>query len=325
MQLPPETILIADSGGFQSPIHGTPFTPQEVLSWYESNNITRALILDCPTEALMTNTRNQTDFDDSKRRTIENTRYMKDHKTKSNLKLYSVLQGYRDQDLVGWYESLQKEDLLLDGISLPARPANMYGIMLRLGFLINHGHKRIHLLALSGIRTLPILIYANKLIDDLSCDSSTSLVQGSQYRQYYVQETGDTLALTTLKDSVKGKSSFVKFFRERLCDCPVCRVVEGQDWINATSEQNGFSGGTVIGMHDLYFFLKLIKLFETLLESEKYYMNNIRRFCGKKGMECIEAFNYCLNHGFDKAFQKYKQQVYLSQIQSPQTVNLENM
>lgn len=251
---PQDSLLIADSGGFQFASFDQKHkdigvTPTEVLRWME-NNADIAMNLDVPP---------WTNFDASLRKSIENFKYFQEKRQNYNMKLYNILHGKTFPEMHMWYKAVKEFNF--DGWAYGVKPSdNIY--LQALGYMFLHendaAHIRtnFHMFGVSGIRNmLALSMLAHHFDSEITFDSS-SYGLGTRIRRFCFPK------------DVRYGIEFGRDARHDLtsipCDCPVCRHLDISDLYN----QEHQAIGLLISLHNLYQYVDVNRLINILVSDD---------------------------------------------------------
>jgi len=169
--------VIGDSGGFQVWSKKLFITPEEVVDWHVKN-CDIGIILDVPPRGLSSKVNlSLSELKTYANKTAENAKKMFKYVEREsiNIKYYLVLHGAKKEELDIWWNTAVEPFLsYASGIAAAPRPPNSpKQCALMLAYLYNKGIKYVHLLAVSGGRTLVPMIYWENKFKLLTTDSSS--------------------------------------------------------------------------------------------------------------------------------------------------------
>ncbi|MEM4523241.1 MAG: hypothetical protein QW738_08535, partial [Nitrososphaeria archaeon] len=140
-------------------------------------------------------------------------------------------------------------------------------------YLHEVGVKNIHIFALTGFKTLPLIVYLSKYFEEITVDSSSYFIHNDIF--YLIFER-------RLKVGRKMKCSL----RPLPCFCPVCRYIETNN-LDKWLEESKLSTkrNYIISMHNLFSVFQYIRLLYNLRDSDEFY-----DFCPSEVVNAINVF-----------------------------------
>lgn len=295
-------IVFGDSGGFQNVTQNANLNPVDVLRWQEKV-CTHGLILDVPpydfTGTAQFGGTAAKLFRKSLDQTAKNAREMMNHRERKDLKMYGVIQGETQPQREEWYKTVAETSSEYFGWALSPKPSyDPYKIASYLLTAYEHGLKNIHVLQVSGVKTVSVIFEFLRQIDDkdwfVTFDSSTPLTQAVKNHLYDV-DGSITKAVRINLDSIPNT---------QLCSCPVCSSSTYEEMAQSTGEAS-----RLIGLHNLlhrihtlnaldYIFRKDEGTYEKLVSSLLKDIPKFIEYGLKNGVtEAISAYHSRVNPG----------------------------
>jgi len=222
------------------------------------------------------------------------------------LMLYNVIQGYGFdiRKLNRWYEmASQFKNMTETGWAFGCKP-NATPIMIahQAMFMYEKGHKKnFHFLAVSGSRTIPVMCYLARYIDNITSDSS-GWAQGAMQRKYFMPNHFGKFELF-FGGHNKSKVKTLP------CMCPVCtKIGKNVDMLGA----QGSAPGGIISLHNLHQLIQFSKMCNSLKDDADVFKEYIRKFYDEEVQKSIEFIDYSLEYGFENACIKYQKYFYMT-------------
>jgi tRNA-guanine family transglycosylase len=304
-----EFTLYGDSGGFQNstmsqgitnPGTFKPLNPLNVLRWQEVN-CDVGFILDWPVSP---NTPDNL-IETFKVRTIENAELALAKWTNKDMKLYAVLHGRNREeitDMTKRYGDLGRFNGIALGSIVPKKSDYMYIAEISMLFAeaVQDYKLPIHFFGISGVNSLPIILYvAKKYKLKITFDSAAYGV-GAQHRESWNPFNLSRNSLTYGNDP---KTSIVPSTSP--CDCPVCNVV-GNDLLQMIKEgKNNSVVGSLICLHNLCVFNRYVKMLTAYAERDELLKSLTKNMCVETTSTALEFIDFSLENGIDAGHKKY--------------------
>ena len=289
-----DVFILADSGGFtNSTLGDQDLDPLKVLEFEEAVGDI-GMSLDYPPYNLTDDSKPfnlpLNEFDVLMEKSYQNAKIMAENRKNPNMKYYVCLHGDNIERLERWWN--KHKDIPCDGYALaPKDKSDYWGLAQTLLWLYEKGvRKNVHLLAFSGTKTIPILVWWSKLIENITYDSSAW--SGAAVRRAFI--------MPMLKTHVIIGEKKNKDLKEIPCNCAVCEEVGSVEKYMETKY-----GGALMSMHGLKMYLQYDKLLHSIKHSEDDFVQVVRTYCGVKVIKCLEYIKYGLEKGRDKADYKY--------------------
>lgn len=304
LNIPKETLLIGDSGGFQIASFAKKnkvckFTKEESLKWLE-NNCDIAMNLDVPPN--LDGNPSLKDFKNALKESVKNFEYFQSNRKNKECKFYNVLHGETKELLDIWYNEVKK--FKFEGWAIGMKPPSNPMIQ-ALGFCYLHSKGEfknkygIHFFGTSGENVIPIINYcAHKLKEDIlvTFDSSSYNI-GSIYRTYYLP------GLINTNISFGDKYRLNPNIKTLPCNCPVCSLIKSVDDLNTNKRISGI----LISLHNLYQYKRFNEICQSLVVEKKSFLEYLKKLnLNIKVFNSIEMVDYYFENGFDKMYDKYK-------------------
>lgn len=289
-------LLVADSGGFQQVSTNIRIDPIKVIEWQEEN-ADIGFILDVPPkdpQSFMP-TKDMSFFIKCADQTARNVELAtKNRGGNKNFHLYAILQGGDREQLKIWWKKISEFDY--DGCCTSIQPADdPMQVALSTAYTHHLGFKNAHVLVGTGQKVTPVNVFAAKLFDNFTFDSSSYAV-GSKFRKYFIPNLlwRDTIGFATLG----GESTKIKTLP---CDCPVCRIATVKDMF-----AEGSVSGALISLHNLYNYIKFVRMLTALSGDEEYYLKYVARYASSETARAIRCLqDYRESQDFDAVYSKY--------------------
>lgn len=285
-------LFVADSGGWQIASQQVKIDPLEILRWQE-HNADVGFLLDVPPVEPGTYM-SYVDFNkfkDCATMAKRNYEIVHSRRRSNDLELLKPIHGGTMKELNYFWDVVK--DLEFEGVAFSPKPATPMTIALELCFGYNKGVDIVHLFTGTGLNTIPVVVYARKMFERLTFDSSSFSVQGARFRSYcnpYYLSSGITFG--------RGYQSTL----DKLpCDCPVCSLATVDD-LNS----DGSLAGGLIALHNLWTTLKYINHLTLLSESYTDYVNFLRVYSRDEDtIKAIGFINCVLENDLDHALKEY--------------------
>jgi len=287
-KIPPKKdgfLFVADSGGWQIASQQVKIDPVEILRWQEYNADV-GMLLDVPPVEPGTYV-SYVDFEKFKKCAAiakRNYEIVHSRRRSEDLELLKPIHGGSPQEIDYFWDEVK--DLEFEGVAFSPKPPVPMGIALQLAYGYDKGLDIVHLFTGTGLNTVPVVVYAQKMFKRLTFDSSSFSVQGARYRSYcnpFYLSCGITF----------GKS-YQSTLEKLPCDCPVCRLAT----IDDLNSEGSLAGG-LIALHNLWITLKYIEHLSVLSRSYTDYINFLNVY--SRDEETIKAINF-LQHTWDNDF-----------------------
>jgi len=300
-KIPPKKdgfLFVADSGGWQIASQQVKIDPVEILRWQE-HNADLGMLLDVPPVepgTYMT----YVDFEKFKKcaATAKRNYEMVHSRRQSNdLELLKPVHGGTMKELDYFWNEVK--DLEFEGVAFSPKPATPMTIALELSYGYDKGVDIVHLFTGTGLNTIPVVTYAQKMYKRLTFDSSSFSVQGARFRSYC-----DPYYMS---NSIVFGKSYTSTLERLPCDCPVCQLATIKD----LNSEGSLAGG-LIALHNLWVTLKYIDHLSVLSKSYNDYVNFLNVYSRDnettkaiKFLQCVleNDLDYALNQtefGFSK-------------------------
>ena len=309
--MPKDYNLLSDSGGFQAVTLQDPINPIEVLQW-EENNSEKGLILDRPPyefgagAQFSGNIHNV--FEQSLKGTAENSDIMLRNK-KDNFNLFGVVQGESPQQMLKWYNTMieieEKNSKKFGGWALSPKPSNdvmkiaMYGIL-----AIEKLNTPIHILQVSSFDGAIIGAYISSIYKNIVTMDSSSYMIGIRYGQ----ATDDWDIRNHWNFGRSENKSPTHFSRFMSCS-PI-----GQVLANKPTKEYSDADYCMINMHNLYKFVEFFNYLEVLSEDRHEFVEFAKKATNPtKVLNAIEMIDYGVEYGLEKAYERFKDKVELTE------------
>ncbi|MEM0485370.1 MAG: hypothetical protein QXD29_00710 [Thermoplasmata archaeon] len=267
-----DMVVIADSGGFQAITLGVRYNPIDILKWQE-RNADIAMIFDIPPVDKNLWLLPWDKFVECAKQTAKNAIEMLQAKEK--VKLYAVLHGSTRKHIDFWFKQYERYDF--DGWAISTKrseEASMpEAVATAASYLHEVGVKNIHIFALTGFKTFPLIVYLSKYFKEITVDSSSYFIHNDIF--YLIFER-------RLKVGRKMKGSL----RPPPCFCPVCRYIETNN-LDKWLEESKLSTkrNYIISMHNLFSVFQYVRLLYNLRDSDEFY-----DFCSPEVVNAINVF-----------------------------------
>lgn len=308
-------ILIGDSGGFQNMSlkewQGKDIfiDPKQVFEW-QKRNCDVGFPLDYPPFADSEEAWQKSLRISKENFAIAEERYAKEFSVPTGIPgevdkngdrpffLYNVFQGYGydRKRMDEWYEmATQYPNMSATGWAFGCKPeAKPMLIAYQAMYMYEKGHKKnFHFLAVSGSKTIPVMAYLARYIDNITSDSS-GWAQGSMQRKYFLPMYFGKYELFFGQHNKAEVKSLP-------CNCPVCSNITYIEQLSA----GGSSPGGLISLHNLYQIIMFSQLCNSMKEDKDVYKAFVKKMFKGEVLASIEFIDYCLEVGFDKACVKF--------------------
>jgi len=238
MNIPADTLVIADSGGFQvNKSVRNEISSIDVVEWQESI-ADIAMVLDYPPFVSPDNFYREPNYDYFHKcldRTKESIKTTYSVYNKDKVKLYGIIHGWNYKMFKEWYKSMEHFDFDGWAISPPVKNINTDMLVSILKMVKDLGTD-IHIL---GVTDASLILALSRLayemdIDNITCDSS-SIYAGRRWGWYFIPNFRN-LSFSKYRDNDK-----IQFLP---CDCPICSAHTFEEMMNK---------GELIDAHNLYY------------------------------------------------------------------------
>ncbi len=305
MKVPSDVNLIYDSGGFEvlsRRAKGLPcnIDPLEVLRSSEASaNIGLTLDLSPvnlqPTgeggKSVATNPKpiSHEEFLKRLEETCKNNDVFQDNRgqSKYGLKIYNVVHsGMGKIDSIDeWYERVKLYKF--EGWALAPKPSfDTLKVAIDVMFLYSRGiRENLHILGISGFKVLPVLMYLEKFIKNISTDSFS-----------YGVNTIVRKMMSPYMDTFykPGEHSYSKI----PCLCPICSNITSVEDLYRTD----VVGYSLIGLHNHWTYINYVKYLEALVDNKPEFL----AFCKRHDYlsKALNFIDYSIEHGWEEAINK---------------------
>jgi hypothetical protein len=306
MKVPEDVNLIFDSGGFEilsCRAKGKTCKIQalDVLRWHEENaNIGLTLDLSPvnlqPTgeggKSVATNPRpiSHEEFLNRMEETCRNNDIFQDNRgqSKHDLKIYNVIHSGmgKVRSIEEWFERVK--NFKFEGWALAPKPSHdAFKVAVDSMFLYDRGiRENLHVLGVSGFKVLPVLMYLEKFIKNVSTDSFS-----------YGVNTIVRKMMSPYMDIFYKPAE--KSYSKIPCKCPVCSNIQCVDDLYRTD----VVGYSLIGLHNHWTYVNYAKYLEALVTCEESFKAFIKKH--EYLEKAINFMDYSAEHGWDESVMKY--------------------
>ncbi len=299
--------LYGDSGGFQNSTQSQtglanfkPLNPLNVLRWQEQN-CDVGFTLDWP---IAPNTPDNL-VETFRQRTWDNAELALTKWQNKDMKLYSVIHGRNAAEIKAMtkgYGDLGRFSGIALGSIVPMKSNYMYiaNIMMLFAEAIQDYKLPVHIFGVSGINSLPIIMYVAKKYKLKMTFDSAAYGVGASHREFWNPFNLSKNSLTYGNDP---KTSIVP---ETLpCDCPVCETV-GNDLLRMIrSGKDNSIVGSLICLHNLYCFNRYVKMLTAYAEKDELLKSLAKNVCIEKTSTALELIDYSLENSIEAGYKKY--------------------
>lgn len=292
--------LLGDSGGFQNSSQSTDLNPVNVLNWQE-HNCDVGFILDWPISPAFNANHTKVIQD----RTLENAEWALGKWSNKDMKLYSVIHGRNESEIdymVKKYGDLSRYSGMALGSLVPKKSDYMYLAYITMLTLEKMQDYKlpVHFFGLSGINSLPVLLHiANKYGIEITFDSASYGISGSNHREYYnpFTFTKNTITYGTEIDESMTLSRLP-------CNCPVCSVIKNDmvDMIKAKKHTNSVLA-SLISLHNLYLTTQIVDMFVSYAEKPKLLRDLVKSVCTDTVIRTLDFVDYSFENGIQKGYE----------------------
>lgn len=293
-QIPDDHFLFGDSGGFQNLTMGRGFSPGKVIRWQE-RNCDAGMILDFPPYQVFSGGRQTTKgvedrLDYCLERTLYNAEFAMRKRSKSNFKLYGVIQGSEWHHLEDWYKALTK-DHTFDGYAMAPKPASdpmrvaLFGL-----FALTHFDQPIHFFQCGSFEVLPIMVWMTKYNRLVTFDNSNYIFTTRKLYHYpFWRNMSKYYQISDTKPTT---------LRQLPCNCPPCT------WINEhggpSQERKNLEFHNHSALHRLHWYLEEISTYQRLLDDEDIFFEYVKSFNKPQVIEAIKLLSDGMERGPEK-------------------------
>jgi hypothetical protein len=327
LEFPDDGLIIGDSGGFQlmslkewskKDIH---IDPVKVFEW-QKNNCNIGFPLDYPPFEDSEEAFNKSiSISDKNFQIAEDLYeiYLQDclREEQTPMKLYNVLQGYGfdKRKLDRWYTMASKyKNMTNTGWAFGLKPwATPINIAYQAMYMFEKGFKEnFHFFAVSGSKTIPVMCYLARYIDNITSDSS-GWAQGAMQRKYFMPGYFGKYELFFGTNNAAEINTLP-------CKCPICEKV-GKN-VSLLSSQGSAPGG-IISLHNLYQLIQFSTLCNSLKDDQQIFKEFVKKMFDSEVITAIEFIDYSLEKGFENACIKFQKHFYKTSGK-PETTGLLN-
>ncbi len=304
MFIPEDIKIICDSGGYEllsRRAKGLPCNIQaiDVLKWQESvGDIGLTLDLS-PVNLQATGEGGKSvataplpishqEFLNRLEETCRNNDIFQNNRNRSSkLKIYNVVHSGMGNisSISEWYERVK--DYKFEGWSIaPKPPSDAFKVALDGMFLWDRGvRENLHVLGISGIKVLPVLVYMEKYIKNISTDSFSYGVNAIVRKH-----------MSPYQPDFFFKPAEHKYSKIP-CICPVCSKIKIDDLY-----RTDVPGYAVIALHNLWQYLNYLTYLEALVEDTESFNKYISKHINLE--KAIRFIDYTIEHGWEEAISK---------------------
>ncbi len=294
--------LYGDSGGFQNAtVEGANLNPVNVLRWQEEN-CDIGFILDYPIAPSAPDNL----IEIYRKRTTENAELALSKHQNKEMKLYGVLHGRNKEELHTMskqYQDLSRFDGIALGSIVPKKSDYMYIAYISMLFaeeIQDYKKLPVHFFGVSGVNSLPIILYiAHKYDLNITFDSASYGV-GAQHREYWNPFNLSKNSLTYGNDP---KTSIVPSTLP--CDCPVCSTIKNDLIDMIKSNKNNSVVGSLICLHNLYCFIRFSNMITAYSEKEQLLKDLVKNICVDTTSKALEFIDFSLENGIENGYKRY--------------------
>ncbi len=293
--IPKNVCIIGDSGGFQNQMFGGTVNPLKVLEWQE-NNCDIGFIFDNPINV----GNDKKTILQKQITTVENGVLALKNKTNSNLKLYGVIQGYSYEDqkqIINLYQKTntfeQYDGFCLGGIVPLSQNLNeITQIITIFCECFKHYKKPLHILGVSGTKTMAIMNYLQALYNFEVFTYDSSSYGGGAIRLEFIN------LFDKFKISIGNNSQNI--LKKIPCICPVCIKISNIDILR----NGGSIPGGLLALHNLYQYIQFSHFLFSLKDDINLLKNYMISFLGIQ-KELIDFIDMSFKQNYQQSYSKY--------------------
>lgn len=290
-QYPADSLLIADSGGFQMATFarsGKPIdiTPLQILRWMEAN-ADIGMNLDIPP---------WDNFNAALKQSVENFKFFEQNRLNYSMKLYNVLHGNSLDQMKVWYAAVK--DFNFDGWALGVKPTdNIFLQLIGYLFLREKGAlhlENFHMFGMSSMSNMITNAIISNHYDTTITFDSSSYISGSRFRKFHFPKD-ITHAIEFGRNNIKSLTSIP-------CKCPVCRNITIEDLYDP-----GEKGYMILPLHNLYQYIEVNRSINAIVSDDFAF----EKYCKSVGLSKIYSIiNRMIKdyetYGCTRTYEKYK-------------------
>jgi len=275
MNIPSDTLVIADSGGFQvNKSVKNEISSMDVIEWQE-NIADVAMVLDYPPFVSPDKFYKEPDYDyfrkclDITKKSIETTYSVYNS---NKVKLYGIVHGWNYKMFKEWYDEMSHFDFDGYAISPPVKNIDT-DMLISIMKMMKELDTDIHILGV----TSPLLILALSRLNkdreyNITCDSS-SIYAGRRWGWYFMPN------FRNLSFSKTREPDNIDFLP---CDCPICS--------NHTYEEM-MEKGELIDAHNLYHRIREnIRCYSLATGTKKLFLEEVKRISSDGAYDLVSKF-----------------------------------
>jgi len=282
--------LIGDSGGFQIWTQGVKIEPLDILRWQE-HNVDIALTVDVPPPSPCPDFTLFTRASDLSRKNYEIAYRSRESE---DIELFKVLQGDNRKELNYWWDNVA--DLEFDGVSISVHPPTPMPLAINLGYIMDKGEKKTHVLLGTGKGTYPTAVYAKRFFDRITIDSASFSISGARNRGYWLPYD--------IGSAINFGKKFSGELKKLPCKCPVCQLAT----IDDLNSEGSLAGG-LIALHNLWTSLSYYDFLDDISDDRELFLSYIKREGYDESVKAISFLDDVYEMGFDDAWEKLRPSV----------------
>jgi len=237
--------------------------------------------------AANTNAISDKEFESRLSQTCRHNDIFADNRESRDLKIYNVVHSGmgKIESIEIWFDRVK--DYKFEGWSIaPKPPSDCLKIALDGMFLYDRGvRENLHVLGISGLKTLPVLVYLEKYIKNVSTDSFSYGVN----------------AIVRKHMRIMSQDLFFKpgekMHTKIPCICPVCREMDIEDFYRTDK-----AGYALLALHNKWTYLNYLAYIEALVEDEETFKRFISRYA--KLDKAIKFIESSADLGWDEAIKR---------------------
>jgi len=286
-------LLMGDSGGFQALTKGVWMEPVDIIKWQEEN-CDVGIMFDIPPvdPDNIFKPLGDDEFVNRASKSCRNFEIMASNRDPdSELELLKVIHGHDKKRLSYWWD--QVEHIECDGLSFAPKPPDPKTSSIVLGFGIDKGFDKVHILLGSGIETVCMLAYASQHFERLTFDSTSFSYKGAFLRRYTTNDD-----LTRFLQFGEKQDHAVDVLP---CDCPICRRVTMEELLTVKST---IQGG-LISLHNLYVFLRHVQYVTALASDRDTFSTFLKRRKYNATLKGMDFIDDVVEDGFEVAYKRH--------------------
>lgn len=286
-EIPKDVLVVGDSGGYTIYTKGIQINPEAVIFWQVENSDI-AIALDVPFKRITSKQKVPPEEVYTKvMKTAENIKAVRRIVEDKGIKFFPVLHGTNKRELdVSWEIAVKPFLDIADGVCAAVIAMEPITIPLQVGYLLDKGIEKAHLLQAFAFNALPTYVFKDKF-KFLAFDSR-GFGDQSRFAKF--------ISPVTLRSIEFGRKTEVPNYP--LCECPACKLAYNNNLLKTMYNPKTPKQYLLLLLHNLYQWLQLFKV-------ANYSLEPLEKLMPPKVKEAIEFGQDILDLGYKKAHNKW--------------------